>query len=151
MPNPSRKRKTLRQYRSEHAPKARKSQRGADFEDWVLQVSDGPALPEQALWRAVLLQMITDALSNSQKIDLIRYRRDARHWLLRSSRDFRLVCDYAGYNPDWLQQQIIQFLQDNAQNMLTLTPHASSATTITQRTAQAFCKTAQRQQACYSH
>lgn len=101
--------KTLRQYRKEQESK-RASEQGSDFEDWMILQCAECIPPEQSLWRAVLLQMITDAISNSAKPDQKRFRRDARHWLTRHSRDFRLVCEFAGYQPDWLQQEINRFL-----------------------------------------
>lgn len=104
--------KTLRQYRKDQETK-RQSLQGSDFEDWMILQCAQETPPEQALWRAVILQMITDAISNSQKPDNKRFRRDARHWLTRHSRDFRIVCEHAGYNPDWLQQEINRFLANH--------------------------------------
>lgn len=101
--------KTLRQYRRDQED-VNLQKTGSSFEDLTLCDPLHQAQPEQALWRAVILQMITDALSNSQKRDHLRFKKDAWHWLTSHSRDFRIVCDYAGYDPEWLQEQINQFL-----------------------------------------
>ena len=109
--------KTLRQYRRDQED-LKHDNRGADLEDMLLMEPVHQAQSEQSLWRAIILQMMTDALSNSQKSDHQRFKRDAWHWLTSHSRDFRMVCDYAGYDPKWLQEQVNRFLA-NHQNPFT--------------------------------
>lgn len=123
--------KTLRQYRKhQEQEKTRRSVRGSDFEDWGILSHAETAPPEQALWRAVILQMITDAISNSLKPDQKRFRRDARHWLTRHSRDFRLVCENAGYQPEWLQAEINRFLAlHESDSVPPFSPHSPAAST----------------------
>jgi hypothetical protein len=106
--------KTLRDYRKEQETQ-RRTIRGADLEDWLILANQEIHCPEQSLWRAVILQMVTDAISNSNKADNKRFKRDARHWLTSHSRDFRKVCEHAGYDAAWLQEQINQFLAQHAE------------------------------------
>lgn len=108
-PTPS---KTLKQHLGDK-PHDYQPSKGADIEDCQLADPTNPTQQEQSLWRAVIVQMLTDALSNSRKPDNIRYRKEARHWLTSYSRDFRLVCEYAGFDPKWMQEVISRFLQDN--------------------------------------
>lgn len=99
--------KTLRHYLRD---RKRPPQRGTDWEDLLFAEAPHHARPQESLWRAVILQMITDALSTSKKPELQQCKRDALHWLQGYSRDFRLVCHYAGFDPAWMQERITEFL-----------------------------------------
>lgn len=77
---------------------------GGAHTDPLLQEPHNPVRREQALWRAVIMQMFTDALSNSRKYEALQHKREAEIWLRGTSRDFRTVCDYAGYDPDYVRQ-----------------------------------------------
>jgi hypothetical protein len=64
------------------------------------------ASPERAMWCAVLSMAVTDATgtiraknANARK-EAARLRNEARDWLLRDSRDFRLVCALAGFDAE---------------------------------------------------
>lgn len=83
---------------------------GASIDDWLLSEPHHPCRAEQAIWRAVLVQMLTDALSRSRKRETRRLKREALDWLSGKSRDFRTVCDYAGYEPAYLHGKIMQLL-----------------------------------------
>lgn len=61
---------------------------------------------EQALWRAVILQALVDAVSQSAKDDTMRLRQEARRWLLLKGDDFDQVCHLAGYAPDYIRRQV---------------------------------------------
>ncbi len=101
---------TLRHFVPKQARKRRKSSDGG-FDDGMTQHPANPTLREQAIWRAVLMQAITDAFSNSHKPYARRCKREALAWLTHYSRDFRTVCDYAGYDPLYLHQKIAHLLQ----------------------------------------
>lgn len=61
---------------------------------------------EQALWRAVILQALEDAVSNSCKTNEKYHKTQALHWLEGTSKDFLLVCDYAGLSPEYVKKKI---------------------------------------------
>lgn len=96
-------RPTLRHF----VPK-RKASRSIDASsgDALLQHPSNPTRHEQALWRAVITQMLTDAFSNSHKAEAQQHKREAMVWLRGNSRDFRTVCDYAGFDPDYIRQHV---------------------------------------------
>lgn len=62
--------------------------------------TDGSHLCEQNLWRAVILQMFTDAATvSSTNSTMLHARSQAIRWLKGNSRDFVTVCDFAGWEP----------------------------------------------------
>jgi|GEM_PF-3198359 len=82
----------------------------SSLEDLFLCEPFNPCRAEQAVWRAVLMQMLSDALSRSHKRETRRLKREALDWLTGKGRDFRMVCDYAGYDPSYLHGRILQML-----------------------------------------
>lgn len=83
---------------------------GASFEDLLQCEPFHPCRAEQAVWRAVLVQMLSDALSRSHKRETRRLKREALDWLSGKGRDFRMVCDYAGYDPSYLHGRVMAML-----------------------------------------
>ncbi len=69
-----------------------------------------PTRGEQALWRAVILQALEDAASNSAKVSERYHKTQALHWLNGTGKDFVLVCDYAGLDPEVIRKKIKQAL-----------------------------------------
>ena len=51
------------------------------------------------LWLAVLLQQFKDAGASGKHDIAARQRESAKAWLLGNSLGFRLVCEYAGWDP----------------------------------------------------
>lgn len=62
---------------------------------------------EANLWCSVINQAIEDAISPSKRDISIQYRDDARRWLTKPSRQFRYVCDLAGFNSDQVRAKAI--------------------------------------------
>jgi hypothetical protein len=59
------------------------------------------ASPERALWQTVLLTAIEDAMLPERRSDSYkRAKRDADRWIRGGGKDFRAVCNYAGFDPD---------------------------------------------------
>ena len=58
---------------------------------------------EQALWRAVIVQALMDAGSNSAKMEAKYERSQAICWLSTYSEDFKVVCDFAGFPADYVR------------------------------------------------
>jgi hypothetical protein len=63
--------------------------------------------PEQALWRAKLLQMLEDALSNSKKSEAKTFRAQANAWFFGSNTDYNEVCCLAGIDAQKFKKFVI--------------------------------------------
>jgi len=85
-------------------------QKGSSLDDLLFGEPINPTYSEQLLWCAVINQMRTDALSNSRKAEFRHRRREALAWLTGNSRDFRMVCELAGYDPDYIRERAAQEL-----------------------------------------
>lgn len=59
---------------------------------------------EQALWRAVIVQALMDASSNSKKKENLQSKEEALVWLRGTSRDFVAVCHHAGFEPEFVRE-----------------------------------------------
>ena len=83
---------------------------------------DKVTLPEKDLWVAVLCRAVLDACKGPPDLDMTRpanithknhyhYDRDqARHFFMEGGSHFRLICELAGRNPDYVQAQIRKVL-----------------------------------------
>jgi hypothetical protein len=83
---------------------------------------DKTQLPEKDLWVAVLCRAVLDACKGPPELDMSRpanithknhyhYDRDqARHFFIEGGPHFRLICEMAGRNPDYVQEQIKKVL-----------------------------------------
>ena len=75
-------------------------------------------LPEKDLWTAVLCRAVLDACKGPPDLDMTRtanithqnhyhYDRDqARHFFMEGGSHFRLICEMAGRNPDYVQAKV---------------------------------------------
>ena len=64
-----------------------------------IEANETPLIPEQKLWRAVLLQAIEDAFGNNHSQVSMLERQIARDWMKDFNLDFANVCENAGFNP----------------------------------------------------
>ena len=83
---------------------------------------DRVTLPEKDLWVAVLCRAVLDACKGPPRLDMTRkanrshknhytYNCDqARHFFLEGGKHFRLICEMAGRNPDYVQAKIKKVL-----------------------------------------
>ncbi len=83
---------------------------------------DKVTLPEKDLWVAVLCRAVLDACKGPPDLDMTRpanithrnhyhYDRDqARHFFIEGGYHFRLICEMAGRNPDYVQEKIRKIL-----------------------------------------
>jgi hypothetical protein len=83
---------------------------------------DKVTLPEKDLWVAVLCRAVLDACKGPPDLDMTRaanithknhyhYDRDqARHFFKEGGYHFRLICEMAGRNPDYVQAKIRKVL-----------------------------------------
>ena len=79
---------------------------------------DKVTLPEKDLWVAVLCRAVLDACKGPPDLDMTRpanithknhyhYDRDqARHFFMEGGTHFRLICELAGRNPDYVQAKV---------------------------------------------
>ena len=79
-------------------------------------------LPEKDLWVAVLCRAVVDACKGPPELDMTRpaniphknlygyNRRAAQHFFLEGGFHFDLICEMAGRNPTYVQQQIRKIL-----------------------------------------
>jgi hypothetical protein len=66
-------------------------------------VEDKQSIPEQRLWKAVLAQMLYDALSDFENKFINRdEKKAAEFWLTHKTKDFVDVCTNAGFDPDYI-------------------------------------------------
>jgi hypothetical protein len=77
--------------------------------------SQSPVRGELALWRAVITQALMDAASNSAKMEAKHEKSQAVCWLTRYSEDFKTVCDFADYSPDYIRSRSVRALKRNCQ------------------------------------
>ena len=97
------------------------------FTSWVGHAEetisdDRVTLPEKDLWVAVLCRAVLDACKGPPELDMTRpaniphknlygyNRRAARHFFLEGGKHFTHVCEMAGRNPAYVQQQIRKIL-----------------------------------------
>ena len=83
---------------------------------------DRVTLPEKDLWGAVLCRAALDACKGPPELDMTRaanithknhyhYNQDqARHFFLDGGYHFRLICELAGRNPDYVQDKVRKVL-----------------------------------------
>ncbi len=60
-----------------------------------------------ALWRAVIGQHIMDAKNLSAKPERQLLKQEAIDWLFHNESDFTMVCDLAGWEPDYVRSLCI--------------------------------------------
>ena len=83
---------------------------------------DRVTLPEQDLWVAVLCRAALDACGGPPRLDMTKranvshinhydYHRDqAQHFFLEGGKHFNIICELAGRNPSYVQQQVRKIL-----------------------------------------
>jgi len=96
--------------------------------------------PEKTLWIAVLCRAALDAVKGAPQLDMdsrsnvshknyYTYNRDqARHFFLKGGWDFKIICEFAGRNPVYVQQKMRKMiLRENGWNVdVPITSHYRS-------------------------
>ena len=121
------------------------------FTGWVGHATeiDGEkvTLPEKDLWVAVLCRAVLDACKGPPDLNMSRpaniphknlygyNRRAARHFFLEGGKHFTHVCEMAGRNPEYVQQQIRKILlRKNGWNVdVSITSHYRRSEASTKR------------------
>lgn len=66
---------------------------------------------EQKLFIRVIIQLIEDYTIDSpvaaNKAESVIAKQDAIEWFTRSSKDYRMTCEFAGIHPDWLRTKVL--------------------------------------------
>jgi len=62
--------------------------------------------PVQKLWRAVLARVLEDAFGKSDSIKVNYEKRFARDYLKTMHKDFSQLCEFAGFNPNYVHLKI---------------------------------------------
>lgn len=94
--------------------------RNENHGETVIEPQDGrrAVRGEIALWRAVITQALTDAFSQSSKVEMQYESRKARVWLEGRSDDFHTVCSLAQMPFDYVRERSMRALADRASNNL---------------------------------
>jgi len=76
-----------------------------------VHMEDKPLPSEQRLWKAVLCQMLYDALSDFENKAMSKNEKDAaERWFIYKTKDFVDVCIYAGFDPDYIHNKVNKLL-----------------------------------------
>jgi len=72
-----------------------------------VQMEDRDIISEQKLWRAVLCQMLYDALSDFENKAMNKNEKEAaERWFIYKTKDFVDVCTYAGFDADYIYNKV---------------------------------------------
>lgn len=74
---------------------------------------------ESRLFIAIISQAVMDALNDLSHINKNKYEKkeilknklSSIKWLTERNRDFDLICDYAGYNPEYLRMKFRRYFK----------------------------------------
>jgi hypothetical protein len=77
-------------------------------------VEERNKLPEQMLWMSVLSLAVKDAVGVKESwLDQhAGHKNIARTWIQSGNIDFTLVCNFAGYEPKYIQRKLKQALEN---------------------------------------
>ena len=73
--------------------------------------SDSCKTPEEMLWKSVLETMIRDAICTYPRTCMKFESDKAKSWFNIHSKDFRTVCEYAGYDPRYIYEKMSKILK----------------------------------------
>lgn len=78
---------------------------------------DAERSAERQLWCAVIGRAVQDATDHIATVsgpgERQRIRDAARAWIIRDNLDFRLACESAGYDPDYLRSRILTRMESD--------------------------------------
>ena len=81
-----------------------------------------------ALWRAVIIQQIMDAKTTSRNPEKLSQKNCALEWLFHNKGDFTMVCDLAGWEPDYVRSLCVRAQKRGFRRRLVISrkksPHA---------------------------
>lgn len=82
---------------------------GIDFA--TIAIKSEEILPEQKLWRGVLVNAIEDTLisASDRKSSIIKL--EAHDWIINHGEDFDKVCYWSGFTPEHIYEKYIQAIK----------------------------------------
>ena len=82
---------------------------GIDFA--TIAISNEELIPEQLLWRGVLVNAIEDTLitQSDRKSSIIKL--EAHDWIINTGEDFQKVCYWSGFTPEHINEKYIQAIK----------------------------------------
>lgn len=82
---------------------------GIDFA--AIAIKNEELLPEQKLWRGVLVNAIEDTLitQSDRKSSIIKL--EAHDWIINTGEDFQKVCYWSGFTPEHINEKYIQAIK----------------------------------------
>jgi hypothetical protein len=66
------------------------------------------SLPEQRLFRAIITQALEDAHYTGTIMIDMRDKESAINWFLDLGKDYRTICDYAGFSPMYIRDAFVK-------------------------------------------
>jgi len=73
---------------------------------------------ERQLWCAVIERAVQDAIRpdapGGTTPEHARQREEARRWFAENGHDYRVACDAAGFDPDFLRDRVLRMADDRA-------------------------------------
>jgi hypothetical protein len=57
--------------------------------------------PERLLWQSVVMRALRDTTSTGPGVDVVDMQK-ADKWIRRRGKEYRMVCDLAGMDPDFI-------------------------------------------------
>lgn len=77
----------------------------------TIAISNEELLPEQMLWRGVLVNAIEDTLitQSDRKSSIIKL--EAHDWIINTNEDFQKVCYWSGFTPEHINEKYIQAIK----------------------------------------
>tara|TARA_R100000773_G_scaffold13628_3_gene12498 strand:- start:446 stop:760 length:315 start_codon:yes stop_codon:yes gene_type:complete len=64
-----------------------------------------PTNAEGRLWKAVIYRAFDDIFYRGIEHTLVVAKKTAKSWFLKNSEDFKLVCMFASYEPEYIQDK----------------------------------------------
>jgi predicted DNA-binding protein (UPF0251 family) len=77
-------------------------------------IKDNHQLPEQKLWRYVILNAVEDARATAADRKTSVYKFDAHNWILSGDEDFNQICWWAAWDPDEVRAQYKKALNNKS-------------------------------------
>lgn len=88
---------------------------------------DNAVLPEERLWRSVIAQAVIDSITPSKK----QFQQHAAQtWLYYANKDFKRVCELAGFDASSTHERILDFITNPRVTYDSALKHKSNALSL---------------------
>lgn len=89
--------------------KNKNSKLNAPFEN--LKLFNEP--PEINLFKAVVIQMLSDLMINSQSKKYLKHKQEAESWFFSDNEDFKIICENANLDPECIRKMALSIFKNN--------------------------------------